>query len=398
LGVQNFNFFISIFVFREIAITKPLLYLFLFFFDSVSVLYIFTMEFTEMEQTQLVNVCKELGSKPKFDSKDDFIKWMREFISAQDSAAEVKPDGSVLVAAQGNNSTGITKEVLPRVPIFSGSTPTKSDHVPFEVWYHELQCLLKQKKYSTQTILNAARLSLRGEASKVAVRLGTEATVEQLIEKIRHLYGSVDSGEELLAKFYSANQTKDETVVQWSCRLEDLMAAALQAGHFAGDSSREVLRSKFWGGLKHPLRELSSHKFDQIADYEKLLVEVRKIENSLSPNDDSSVTVQPKKGKVHTQQAATTEAVKGAEVASVSAATDNFAILQQLQAQVSAMATELQKLKPSEPSRPPSRKPKCWRCGKYGHMQSACRNVHLPLNSHRPALRGDSWSQTPKSQ
>jgi hypothetical protein len=330
------------------------------------------MDFSQEEKEQLVKVCAELGAKPKFDTKEDFVSWMKTYIASQDvDSKEVKPEA---VASDGI----FKKELLPRVPIFSGNV-SKSDHVPFEVWYFEIQCLVKQKHYSPNAILNAAHLSLRGEASRVAVRLGTEITIEQLMTKMKHLYGNVDTGEELLAKFYSASQTSEESVVQWSCRLEDLMDSVIQAGHFTRDSSAETLRSKFWSGLKHPLRELSSHKFDNIKNYEDLFVEVRKIESSLP--SEIKPAVKQKSANVHSQQATENQ--------------DYGTMFNQIQAQMSEMSAKLAALSTASP---PPRKPRCWRCGKIGHLQTSCRNTDLPLNGYRPVRRGNIWSQTPKPQ
>jgi hypothetical protein len=338
------------------------------------------MDFTDEEQAQLVEVCKQLGAKPKFDTKEDFVKWMKEYVQME--AAENIPDVKPVVPAEHF----MKKELLPKIPIFSGSTPAKSDHVPFEVWHYELQCLIKQKRFSEQAILNAARLSLRGDASKVAVRLGTDVTTGQLVEKMKHLYGTIDSGEELLARFYSATQTPTETVVEWSCRLEDLMAPAIQAGHFTRETSQEPLRNKFWGGLRHPLKELSSHKFDRIEIYEDLLVEVRKIEKSFETEQTAKTT---KQAKQHLHQSSDS-ASASESTASVEASSDAVT-LQQLQSQLSELAAQVNQLSTRRP-------PKCWRCGKIGHVQSVCRNTSLPLNQFRPTARGNCWPWNPKPQ
>ena len=165
------------------------------------------MDFTPEETAQLVEVCKQLGAKPKFDSKEDFVNWMRDYVKSLDEnetqaeaneGQEQKPDVS------GGADVQPKKELLPKIPLFSGDPPVKSDHVPFEVWQFEVQCLITQKRFSQAAILNAARLSLRGDASKVAVRLGTDVTLTQLVTKMEHLYGVIDSGEDMLARFYSA--------------------------------------------------------------------------------------------------------------------------------------------------------------------------------------------------
>ena len=345
------------------------------------------MEFTADEQQQLLNVCKELGTKPKFDTKEDFVSWMREYVTSNpigEAASRVK---------QEESSHTLKKELLPRIPVFSGCL-VKSDHVPFEVWYYELECLVKQKRYSESAILNAARLSLRGDASKVAVRLGTEVSVNELMRKMKNLFGNIESGEELLAKFYSASQTDEESVVAWSCRLEDLMDFAVQAGYFARDTYKETLRSKFWNGLKHPLRELCSHKFDQINDYESLLVEVRKIESSL-PKDSSK----PKtSARVNTQQTAADVTPPVNNASKKPELPDYNAILQKMQAQISEMAVQLNNLSSTTTLQSSRPIPTCWRCGMQGHTQRVCRNTHLPLNGFRPAVRGNRWQPNPSPQ
>ena len=347
------------------------------------------MDFTADEQEQLVRVCKELGTKPKFDSKEDFVAWMETYVKSLNREGQTVKTEETSVADAAATPSLVKKELLPRIPIFSGTCPVKSDHVPFEVWHYELQCLVKQKRFSEQSILNAARLSLRGDASKVAVRLGTDVTVQQLVDKMKNLYGTIDSGEELLARFYSASQEPTESVVQWSCRLEDLMEPAIQAKHFNRETAKEPMRNKFWGGLKHPLKELSSHKFDRIDVYEDLLVEVRKIEKSLETESNLSKS----KGfnaKQHCHQTSE-DPVATEDRSNNEVKDDTNVMLQQLQAQVTELSVQVNLLSTR-------RQPKCWKCGKIGHVQSVCRNTSLPLNRYRPVVRGNRWQETPRPQ
>jgi len=254
------------------------------------------MEFSDEEIAQLVTRFKEIGIKPKADTKQDFLQWMSAVSAAQgdDGEVEVKQED-----AKPQLANTIVKENTPRIPIFTGAAPTKAEHVAFEVWQYEVKCLVRSKRYSEEVILHAMRLSLRGEASKVAVRLGETVTVEQLLQRMRNLYGNVYVGQDVLAAFYSAHQEKDETVVAWSCRLEDLMQQAIVAKKLSVTDRDEALRAKLWSGLRKEFREISGHKYDSINEYDKLLVELRKIEKDLIGITDGKAK---SKAQVHAAQ------------------------------------------------------------------------------------------------
>ena len=63
-------------------------------------LFIADMEFPPNKKAQFVNVCNELGKKPKTDSKEDFITWMRQYVATHDNGtSEVKPEIGIKPAA-----------------------------------------------------------------------------------------------------------------------------------------------------------------------------------------------------------------------------------------------------------------------------------------------------------
>ena len=68
------------------------------------------MGFTHDQQEQLINVCKQLGTKPKFDAKEDLENWMKSYVA---SMADTKP--SIDVEVKDKPST-LQKELIPRVP------------------------------------------------------------------------------------------------------------------------------------------------------------------------------------------------------------------------------------------------------------------------------------------
>ena len=90
----------------------------------------------------------------------------------------------------------------PKITWFSGTEP-KSGETTYELWKHDVRCLMNQS-YEEDSILNAVRRFLRGEAGYVALRLPLDATVEEILQKLDSIYGSVDKKVELLAEFYGS--------------------------------------------------------------------------------------------------------------------------------------------------------------------------------------------------
>lgn len=109
-------------------------------------------------------------------------------------------------------------------------------------------------------------------------RLGIGATIPEILDKFQSVYGDVDTKENLLARFYSASQKEDEDVTKWSCRLEDILSTAVERKLVNPSLVNEMLHNMFWQGLRPSLKDISGYKFEQIKDFDKLRVEIRKIE------------------------------------------------------------------------------------------------------------------------
>jgi hypothetical protein len=81
-----------------------------------------------------------------------------------------------------------------------------------------------------------------------------------------------------MAKFCSAKQEDTEDVTQWSCRLEDILGRVMEQGLISHYDSNEMLRSEFWAGLRQDLKDTLGFKYEMVKDFDKLRVELRKIE------------------------------------------------------------------------------------------------------------------------
>ena len=65
------------------------------------------------------------------------------------------------------------------------------------MWRYEVDCLIKEK-YSEEAIAQAIRRSLRGDAGKVAMRLGPEAKIKDILDKMGSTSRSLERGEKNL--------------------------------------------------------------------------------------------------------------------------------------------------------------------------------------------------------
>ena len=236
-----------------------------------------------MEQAEidaLVKAFTELGVKPKADSAASLVGWMVDYVSSQ--GLEQKPvlreDTKPARTLPPQDKLVAQRTIPPKVAAFSGEEGKDAD---YDLWRFEVNCLQTSGTFEEAVILHQVRKSLRGAASRVAMRLGDKASLRDLLSKLDDLYGNIQLPEELLAEFYNAKQREKETVVAWSCRLEDILIQAQQQGKVTASVAEEMLRTKFWTGLKPILKEKSRHKVDSIKDFDMLRIELRKVEAEL---------------------------------------------------------------------------------------------------------------------
>lgn len=163
-----------------------------------------------------------------------------------------------------------------------------------------MTCVLESKLHPEETVRQAIRRSLRGQAARVAMHLGPTANSTDILKKLEGVYGSVEVGQALLSEFYAARQKKGEDVVSWGCRLEDLMDRAQRQGLVPEREANEMLRAQFWANLNQKLKDSSRHTFDTIKDFDALRVEIRCIEREYK-NAETEEVSEGNKSKPATQ-------------------------------------------------------------------------------------------------
>ena len=358
-------------------------------------------ELTDTELAQLGAHFKEMGIKPKVDSQEDVKEWLKGMAT---SLGDPKPNATPLYIAS-------SFQHFPKITTFCGD---EKKNVTYDVWRSEVDCV-RREGHTDQAIAQAIRNSLRGEALRIRARLGPDASVDEVLAKMDSVYGVVEQGEMLLAKFYSARQREEEDVVSWSCRLEDLLAHANDKGYVTSSKADELLRTMFWSGLRQSLKEVTGYLYERTTDFDKLRVAIRRCEQDrkLRSQEDKSAKKQVAQAK-----------------AAIEVTTSGQSEFKELKGMIQQLATEVKTLKEgqecwgsnqqnfqqtrgrgrgrgfqrkfssgsdlgtgagsrSDYQREEDRGFVCWRCGQDGHIAVGCRvrldhMSHVPLNFTRP--------------
>ena len=92
----------------------------------------------------------------------------------------------------------------------------------------------------------------------------------------------MSSKEVLLQQFYLETQQPEESVADYSIRIENLLRRATNKKQIEETTRHEMLCSELWNGLRDPLLKNSSrYKYETETDFNKLRKEVRSIEQDL---------------------------------------------------------------------------------------------------------------------
>ena len=94
---------------------------------------------------------------------------------------------------------------IPGIPQFSG-TEREKDTVQFEQWYHAISDA--HKKFQQQLVRAVITKSCVGDAADAMCCLPPGATLDNILEKFKWLYGSVESSDTLMQEFYELLKEK----------------------------------------------------------------------------------------------------------------------------------------------------------------------------------------------
>lgn len=71
---------------------------------------------------------------------------------------------------------------------------------------------------------------MRGEAADKAMRLEEAAKINDILTTFHSAFGNTETAESILKQFHGCTQQKDESVVAYASRIEELFSQAVELG------------------------------------------------------------------------------------------------------------------------------------------------------------------------
>ena len=161
---------------------------------------------------------------------------------------------------------------------FSG-TEREKDTVQFEQWYHAISDA--QKNFNEQLVRAAITKSSVGDVADAICCLQPGATLDDILEKFKWLYCSVESSDTLMQEFYSIAQGKSEKAQTFVLHLERALKAIKQQHPYAmtEEEGHRHLKDCLFHELKPNLCNALCYLYDKPdSQYSQLVMASRKDE------------------------------------------------------------------------------------------------------------------------
>lgn len=227
------------------------------------------------DETKLLETLRLLGIKPKLESPAEVLKLVQLFGTMKHEGGHTSGIGD----SEPKSRSGTYH--FPKLSTFYGEEG--KGEVTWVTFKYEVEALIIDKVFSPEQMLLGMRRALKGTASDKVRRLGPGATLEQILEKLENDYGTVESKESVMRRFYSCQQKSDETVEHFASRIEDLFDQAVRLKALIR-TDNSILKEILHAGLKRDLKHMSMYQHDKSKGYEEFKRELRKMEADLNDN------------------------------------------------------------------------------------------------------------------
>lgn len=174
---------------------------------------------------------------------------------------------------------------------FSGSEPVPKNEVSFDEFRLEVENLAFN--YTKKEVMEGIRKSLKGPAKRMLLHLGPSVSVTDALHKLENAFGSIADQESVLTEFRLAEQRTEETITEWSLRLQALLLKASRRAELSQMEREKKLRDRFWRGRKSDeLKNATRVYYHSDIDFEELRSKVREEEFQIQIKEQKSKSTQ----------------------------------------------------------------------------------------------------------
>ena len=174
------------------------------------------------EELEMIKTLRALGFEPRRGSIEDVIRISKLFQGVKD---ESRRDDT-----EEHRHVGHGTHHYPKFSIFFGEEG--KGEVNWETYRYEIEAVRQEDIFSPEQIMFGIRRSLKGKAGDKVRRLGPGVTIRHVLEKLESAYGTVETKESIMKKFYTCEQKPNESVESDASRLEDLFDQGVELNGF----------------------------------------------------------------------------------------------------------------------------------------------------------------------
>ena len=191
-------------------------------------------ELSSEDLKMIATAFKEMNVKPNLESTTEFKDWMMQYdaskikqeqgdtaststtttTSASNTTTTITTSASNTTttttgASNTTTTTTVSSNYIPKISTFSGDG-SKQDTL-YDQWKYEVECLIREQ-YKESSVAQAIRRSLKGDASRVAMRLGPEVKISEIMEKMESVLVQWKEGRQLWKNFTARIRRKVKIV------------------------------------------------------------------------------------------------------------------------------------------------------------------------------------------
>ncbi len=160
---------------------------------------------------------------------------------------EIKTNRAILDSYATNQKT-------PYLPHFSG----EAKGVDFKLWKSTVSNI--RTTHQSDSVVQAIRKSLQGNASKVLSNLPFDASIDDIVTALTTVYGEVKDASSSWQLFYATLQGNKEDLCTWHTRLSSIL---FEIPNLTAGTAQCHLKTRLFHGLHNSsLKESVRHKFD----------------------------------------------------------------------------------------------------------------------------------------